>query len=122
MNAARLGDPLGRLARAAPGAFLHDPVFRTAAIGALLALLFLVGRLGGHPGPVPPPPPPAATLGATYGQPGGTASAPPPAAGPISPSRSLEDVTVRPDAKTPADRFGTLGATRPSRKDADARP
>lgn len=120
MNAARVADYLGRLARAAPAAFLHDPVFRTAAIGAALALLFLIGRLGGHPGAVPPPPPPAAPLGTAYGQSGGVAAAPP--AGPIAPSRSLDGLRVTPEPRAAADRFGTLGAARPSRKDPDARP
>ena len=113
MNAARLGDLLGRLARAAPGAFLNDPVFRTAAISALLALLFLVGRLSGTPGAVPPPPPPPTALGAAYSQSGGPASASPPAAGPIAPSRSLDGVTVRPDDRTPADRVRHPGRWAP---------
>jgi hypothetical protein len=115
---------LGRLARAAPGAFRNDPVFRFAAIGAVVALLMLAGRLGGHTGSVagPPLPPAPSSLGARYGDQAGAAAPPPAAAGPIAPSRSLQGVTVRKDSSTPPDRFGTLDAAQPQRKPANDQP
>ena len=131
IDRSRLKAELSRLARAAPGAFRNDPVFQAAAIGALLALAFLVVRLGGRPGAVPgavpAPPPPPASLGASYGQGGAattpSATTPAPASGePITPSRSLTGVVVQPGTSTPADRFGTLEAAKPKRKDPDARP
>lgn len=134
IDRATLARLLARLARAAPGAFRHDPVFRTAAIGAVVALLMLAGRLGGREGAVPPPAPPPATLGASYGEPSGPAVPAPASAGPIAPSRSLEGIHVRRDPNGPADRFGRfeagsastsrdeVPAARPQRKTSDDQP
>jgi hypothetical protein len=108
---------LGRLARAAPGAFRNDPVFRFAAIGAVVALLMLAGRVAG-----PPPPPAPSSLGARYGDQAGAAAPPPAAAGPIAPSRSLQGVTISQDSSTPPDRFGTLNAAQLQRKPANDHP
>ena len=124
MNREAILEHLGRLARAAPGAFRNDPVFRFAAIGAVVALLMLAGRLGGHPSSVagPPPPPAPSSLGARYGDQAGGAAPPPSAAGPIAPSRSLQGVTVSKDSSAPPDRFGTLDAAQPQRKPANDQP
>lgn len=122
MKAHHLGEHVGRLARAAPSAFLCDPVFRTAKIGAVLALLFLVGRLSGSPGAVPPAPTPTATLGAAYSQSGGAAAAPAPPTGPIAPSRSLQGLQVTPDAREQPDTFGRLVSDQSRRKNPDASP
>jgi hypothetical protein len=103
---------LVRLARAAPAAFRHDPLFRLAVFGAGLALLVLLARLGGHEGVVPGPPSPPATLGSFYGDRTGT-SAEPTTAGPILPGRSLEGLVIHPDPASRPDRFGTLGAAQP---------
>jgi hypothetical protein len=112
------------LARAAPGAFRNDPVFRFAAIGAVVALLMLAGRLAGHAGSVtrPPPPPAPSSLGARYGDQAATAAPPQAAAGPIAPSRSLQGVTVSHDSSAPPDRFGKLDVTQPQRKPANDQP
>ena len=72
MNRGLVFDRLAKLVRAAPGAFEADPVFRYAALGAGLALILLVLRLGGPSGGLgapPPPPGPPARLGAGYGDP-----------------------------------------------------
>ena len=130
-----------RLARAAPSAFRHDPLFRTAAIGAVLAALMVLGEAGqrfrqaelegraggGRDGAVPAPPPPPAVLGASYGDrdaapPSPPSSPAPRTAEPIRPSRSLDGVTVRRDASVPADRFGTLGSVHPQSETPDAHP
>ena len=114
MNRAAVFEHLGRLARAAPGAFRNDPVFRFAA----------AGRLGGHTSSVtgPPPPPAPSSLGARYGDQAATAAPQPAAAGPIAPSRSLQGVTVSKDSSAPPDRFGTLDAAQPQRKPANDQP
>jgi len=124
VNRAAVLGRLGRLARAAPGAFRNDPVFRFAALGAVVALLMLAGRLGGHAGGVagPPPPPAPSSLGARYGDQAATAAPSPAAPGPIAPSRSLQGVTVSQDSSAPPDRFGTLGAAQPQRKPANDHP
>ena len=91
--AARIGHAL----RLAPALLRHDPIFRYAAIGAFLALLLLIGRAAqdwAGPGPIPATPPSAVE------SPSAT-----PAAPAISPSRSLEGVTIAP---APADAFGRL--------------
>jgi hypothetical protein len=121
VNRAAVLEHLGRLTRAALGAFRNDPVFRFAAIGAVVALLMLAGRLGGHAGSLkgPPPPPGPNSLGARYGD---QAATPQAAAGPIAPSRSLQGVTVSHDSSAPPDRFGTLHATQPQRKPANDQP
>ena len=131
------------LARAAPSAFRHDPLFRTAAIGAVLALLTVLGeagqrfrpskldgmatkeRLVGHDDAVPDVPPPPAVLGTSYGDldvvpPSPPSPAAPRTTEPIRPSRSLDGVMVRPDLSVPADRFGTLGSLHPRPETPDA--
>ena len=124
MNRAAVFEHLGHLARAAPGAFRNDPVFRFAAIGAVVALLMLASRLGGHASRVagPPPPPAPSSLGARYGDQAATSVPPPAVAGPIAPSRSLQGVTISQDSSTPPDRFGTLDAAQPQRKPANDQP
>lgn len=110
---------LPRLAWAVPGAFRRDPVFRYAAIGAVVALLVLLVRLGGSDpadsGAVPQALPAPAALGSTYGQTGASPPSPvPSAASPpprIAPGRSLDAVRAVPDSTTP-DRFGTLPSVR----------
>jgi len=102
-----------------PGTFRRDPVFRYAAIGAVVSLLVLLARLGGSnaadSGPAPQALPAPAALGSTYGQTGASPSFPvPSAASPprrIAPGRSLDAVHVVPDSTT-ADRFGTLPSVR----------
>jgi len=102
---------LRRLADAAPVAWRHDPLFRGAAVGAVVTLaLFLLRMVGPHaPGldrpdlaSTPPalrefmPPPGAAPL-----------TAPPPAEVPkIAPGHPLSDVTIAPASN--GDRFGTF--------------
>lgn len=106
---------LRRLLRAAPAAFRRDPVFRYAAIGAVVSLLLLLARLGGSDpadGSAHPQTPPApAALGSSYGQAGPSLPSPTPPASSsppqIAPSRSLDGVRVAPDG-APADRFGTV--------------
>jgi hypothetical protein len=101
LNRAAVFEHLGRLARAAPGAFRNDTVFRVAG---------------------PPPPPAPSSLGARYGDQAGAAATPPAAAGPIAPSRSLQGVKVSKDSSAPPDRFGTLDAAQPQRKPANDQP
>jgi hypothetical protein len=103
---------LVRLARAAPAAFRHDPLFRLAVFGAGLALLVLLARLGGREGVVPGPPSPPATLGSFYGDHAGVL-AEPATIGPIPPGRPLGGLVIRPDPASRPDRFGTLGAAQP---------
>lgn len=120
MGRSRLMTTIRGLLRAAPGAFLHDPVFRYSAIGALVSLVVLLARLGGSDPPAGadagPPPAPAA-LGSSYGAtsvaspplPAAASSAEPPR---IAPSRSLDGIRVAPG--NPGDRFGTVPAQRSS--------
>lgn len=100
-----------RLIAALPRAWAADRVFRIAVIGAAVALVVLLGRLGlgespdgnGVPSsaraPLPPP-------GARYEAPatGDLDLAP---AAPLAPGRGLEGVTITRDPDEPADRFGT---------------
>jgi len=111
-----------RIAKLIPGLLRHDPLFRYAAIAAVLAVFFLMARITQEfagPGAIPPggtnraeqniahpddrsaadenPPPPGSST--TPPAPG---EATPPA---IAPGRSLEGVNVEP---APRDRFGTL--------------
>lgn len=102
---------LKRLLAAAPGAFRHDPLFRYAAIGAVLSLLVLIGRLGGsHTAPAAGPPPAPTALGQRYGEPtaAGAPAATPNTSTPIAPSQSLNAVTIRPDPTAAADSFGRV--------------
>ncbi len=103
---------LARLARAAPAAFHHDPLFRLAVFGASLALLVLLARLGGREGTVPGPPSPPATLGSFYGDRTGV-PAEPATNGLIPPGHPLDGLVIRPDPASRPDRFGTLGAAQP---------
>jgi hypothetical protein len=51
---------IGHALRLAPALLRRDPIFRYAAIGALMALVFLVGRAAqdwAGPGPIPATPP-----------------------------------------------------------------
>ncbi len=94
----------GHALRLAPALLRRDPIFRYAAIGALMALVFLVGRAAqdwAGPGPIPATPPSAIESPSATGLP-----QPAPATAPaIAPSRSLEGVTIEP---APADAFGKL--------------
>jgi len=100
---------IGRALRLAPALLRGDPIFRYAAIGALLALIFLIGRAAqdwAGPGPIPATSPSAVELPSPGGSaaPGLPQPAPAPAPA-IAPSRSLEGVTIAP---APADAFGRL--------------
>lgn len=111
-----------RWARLVPGLLRHDPLFRYAAIAALLAAFFLGARLAqdfAGPGAIPPvglddvdknaanagdgsaavdePPRPGSTA-----KPPASADA---ARSAIAPGRSLNNIRVEPAAP---DRFGTL--------------
>lgn len=102
---------LKRLLAAAPGAFRGDPLFRYAAIGAVLSLLVLIGRLGGsHTPPAAGPPPAPTALGQRYGDPtaAGAPAATPDTSTPIAPSQSLDTLTIRPDPTAAPDAFGRV--------------
>lgn len=114
IDRSRVTATLRRLLRAAPAAFRRDPVFRYAAIGAVVSLLVLLVRLGGSDpadSARPQTPPTPAALGSSYGQAGPSLPSPAPPASSstpqIAPSRSLDGVRVAPDG-TPADRFGRM--------------
>ncbi|MFQ8433307.1 hypothetical protein [Amaricoccus sp. W119] len=109
-----------RLLAALPRAWAADRVFRLAVIGAGLALVVLLLRLGagestngdGAPSaariPLPPP-------GTRYEAPVSDELASPVPGTPLAPGRGLEGVTIvrNPDAAT--DPFGTLRAGEPPR-------
>jgi hypothetical protein len=103
--AARIGHAL----RLTPALLRRDPIFRYAAIGALMALIVLVGRAAqdwAGPGPIPATPASAIELPSATGPAAPALPQPTPAAAPaIAPSRSLEGVTIAP---APADAFGRL--------------
>lgn len=101
-----------RLRAALPRAWAADRVFRIAVIGAAVALVVLLGRLGLGESPdgtdapsavrAPLPPP-----GTRY-EPPVTGGEPEPApSGPLAPGRGLDGVTITRDPGAPADRFGT---------------
>lgn len=123
MTRAVLSARLRRWLAATPAAFRQDPVFRFAAIGAVLAFLMLLGRMGPHgANPVPPPPAPTGPQAPLAGQGGADAAgggpqAPAAVSGPIAPSRSLNGLTITPDSNAPVDRFGTVEAARPRKKE-----
>jgi len=103
---ARIGPAL----RLAPALMRRDPIFRYAAIGALMALVFLVGRLAqdwAGPGPIPatPTPSPIERPSETGPAAPGLPQPAPATAPAIAPGRSLEGVTIAP---APADAFGKL--------------
>ena len=115
-----LGSAIGHWARLIPGLFRRDPLFRFAAIAAMLALLFLAARVIqdiAGPGAIPETgsrlvqQPDAEVEGATATQPPdpGSAAAPPKpeqAMPPvIAPGRSLNGIEVAP---APRDSFGRL--------------
>ncbi len=105
---------LGSLLRLVPTLVMRDPLFRYAAIAAVLALLFLIGQfaqvLAGPPA-LPPPLAGAAAINPQRPQaaPTGTAkipAAPIPVEIPaIAPGRPLNGIIVDP---APADPFGKM--------------
>ena len=100
---------IGQALRLMPALLRHDPIFRYAAIGALMVLILLIGRAAqdwAGPGAIP------ATASSATDQSSASTPAPPdftqpaPAAAPaIAPGRSLDGVTIAPP---PADDFGRL--------------
>ena len=116
---------LRRFLALAPSLFRRDAVFRYAVIGAGLALLALLSRLGGAPAPVsapasalPPvaqslsaPVPPPASLGTEYGaapeskRPPEPVSHDPPR---IAPSHSLDELGAAQNPRPAPDRFGVI--------------
>jgi len=101
----------------APSLFREDAVFRYAVIGAGLALLALLSRLGDAPAPVPAPAsalppvaqslsapvPPPASLGTEYGA--APESKRPPG---IAPSHSLDELGAAQNRRPAPDRFGVI--------------
>ena len=100
---------IGQALRLAPALLRHDPIFRYAAIGALMALLLLVGRAAqdwAGPGAIPATPPSAVERPSATGPASPSPVQPAPAGAPaIAPGRSLDGVTIAP---VPADEFGRL--------------
>ena len=106
---------LGKLVRMAPALFLRDPLFRYAAIGAAISLLFLIAQFAQTlVGPQAIPAAPAASTGRVPAKPqnsaatpaaaGGSPAAPFPAEAPaIAPGRPLTGIAVDP---APPDTFG----------------
>ncbi len=109
MTGEDIGARIGQALRLAPALLRHDPIFRYAAIGALMVLLILIGRAAqdwAGPGAIPATPPSAIELPSATGPVAPGLPQPAPAAAPaIAPSRSLEGVTIAP---APADAFGRL--------------
>jgi hypothetical protein len=105
---------LGRLLRLLPTLVMRDPLFRYAAIAAVLALLFLIGQfaqdLAGHPS-LPVTSPGAAAVdpqrpaASTTGQRQSPAAPIPVEIPAIAPGRPLNGIIVDP---APADPFGKL--------------
>ena len=100
---------IGHALRLAPALLRRDPIFRYAAIGALMVLILLIGRAAqdwAGPGPIPATPPSTIELPSATGPVAPGPPQPAPATAPaIAPSRSLEGVTIEP---APADAFGKL--------------
>jgi hypothetical protein len=100
---------IGHALRLAPALLRRDPIFRYAAIGALMALVFLFGRAAqdwAGPGAIPATPPSAVESPSATGPAAPGLARPAPEAAPaIAPGRSLEGVTIAP---APADAFGRL--------------
>ena len=116
----------------APSLFREDAVFRYAVIGAGLALLALLSRLGGAPAPVPAPAsvlppvaqslsapvPPPASLGTEYGaapeskRPPAPVSHDPPH---IAPSHSLDELGAARTPRPAPDRFGVIPRASPEK-------
>jgi hypothetical protein len=119
---------LRRFLALAPSLFRQDAVFRYAVIGAGLALLALLSRLGDAPAAVPAPAsalppvaqslsapvPPPASLGADYGAPPQSFEAkrpPEPASNDpprIAPSHSLDELGAAQNRRPAPDRFGVI--------------
>ena len=116
----------------APSLFREDAVFRYAVIGAGLALLALLSRLGDAPAPVPAPAsglppvaqslsapvPPPASLGTEYG----AAPEPKRLAEPVSddppriaPSHGLDELGAAPTPRPTPDRFGVIPRASPEK-------
>jgi hypothetical protein len=100
---------IGQALRLAPALLRHDPIFRYAAIGALMALILLVGRAAqdwAGQGAIPATPPSALERPSVAGPASPDLTQPAPAAAPaIAPGRSLDGVTIAP---APAEDFGRL--------------
>ena len=100
---------IGQALRLAPALLCRDPILRYAAIGALMALILLIGRVVQDwtgPGPIPATPPSAVEALSATGSASPDLTQPAPATAPaIAPGRSLEGVTIAP---APADAFGRL--------------
>ena len=100
---------IGHALRLAPALLRHDPIFRYAAIGALMALILLVGRAAqdwAGQGAIPATPPLATDQSSASTPAPPDFTQPAPAAAPaIAPGRSLDGVTIAPP---PADDFGRL--------------
>ena len=128
MSDSLLAFRLRRFLALAPSLFRRDAVFRYAVIGAGLALLALLRRLGGAPAPVsapasalPPvaqslsaPVPPPASLGTEYGaplhqpepkRPPEPVSDDPPR---IAPGHSLDELGAAQNRRLAPDRFGVI--------------
>lgn len=109
---------LGRLAGAIPRAWAVDRPFRFAAIGAVVALVMLLGRLAGGDSHAPPSPAtkilPLPAPGDRY-EPGPPPieAAPEGPPNPIAPGRPLDGVRIERDPNAPAERFGTMRAVEP---------
>ena len=103
--AARIGHAL----RLAPALLRRDPIFRYAAIGALMVLILLIGRAAqdwAGPGAIPATPPSAVERPSATGPASPSPVQPAPATAPtIAPGRPLDGVTIAP---APADAFGRL--------------
>ena len=125
-----------RFLAAAPSLFRQDAVFRYAVIGAVLALLALLSRLGDAPAAVPAPAsalppvaqslsapvPPPASLGADYGaplQPLEVKRAPAPVSNDpphIAPGRRLDELGAAPSHPTTPERFGVIPRASPEKQ------
>ncbi len=109
MTGEDIGPRIGQALRLVPALIRHDPIFRYAAIGALMALLLLVGRAAqdwAGPGAIPATTPSAVEPPSATGPASPNLTQPAPAAAPaIAPGRSLDGVTIAP---APADDFGRL--------------
>jgi hypothetical protein len=105
MTGEDIGARIGQALRLAPALLRRDPIFRYAAIGALMVLILLIGRAAqdwAGPGAIP------ATASSAVERPLATGPASPSPVQPapaIAPGRSLDGVTIAP---APADDFGRL--------------
>ena len=124
---------LRRFLALAPSLFRRDAVFRYAVIGAGLALLALLSRLGDAPAHAPAPAsalppvaqslsapvPPPASLGTEYGaapeskRPPEPVSHDPPR---IAPSHSLDELGAAQNPRPAPDRFGVIPRASPEKQ------